>query len=110
MSIIITLALSALLFFQGFPCSYCKFINICSCSGPALLLARDDTISAYDTPTALLIAETMGTVTCPAQVTKFTLSKYNKFSSKFTAGTQKGPTAAGVKSRANIPGFAWCSS
>ncbi|MPM90136.1 hypothetical protein SDC9_137253 [bioreactor metagenome] len=54
---------------------------------PALLLLIDETTSAYVTSAALFIAATIGTVACPAQVTKFTLSPSSISCVKLTEGT-----------------------
>jgi hypothetical protein len=73
--------------------------------GPAARLARLATISAYGTSVTDDSAATIGTVACPPHVTMFTLGA-ERTSSRFTAGTTKGPTIAGVRSMATRPASA----
>jgi hypothetical protein len=59
-------------------------------------------------------AATMGTVACPPHVTMFRFGA-SRCSSRFTTGTQNGPTEAGVRSSIrtpvsrNLAQLAWCA-
>src|SRR6266496_1855223 len=71
-------------------------------SRPADFDAIDATISPYTTSVNRATAATIGIVAWPPHVTMLTLSSAT-FSSRLTAGTTNGPSAAGVRSTSRFP-------